>query len=154
MLDFDYVCQRSEPSVSCMVYPMVGGDSKQNFYWGHKEVLVPGKTRAFFKTVPHGMRSHGQQTCNRSRKTKIWMTFSSSFLFKVYKSMADAMRKHPDADVMVSFASLRSAYDSTIECLEYPQIRTIAIIAEGIPENMTRKLIKLSSAKGVSIIGE
>ena len=63
------------------------------------------------------------------------------------------MRKHPDADVMVSFASLRSAYDSTIECLEYPQIRTIAIIAEGIPENMTRKIIKLSAAKGVNIIG-
>lgn len=35
----------------------------------------------------------------------------------------------------------------------YVQIRTIAIIAEGIPENMTRKLIKVSKEKGVSIIG-
>ena len=60
MLDFDYVCRRPEPSVAAMVYPMVGGDSKQNFYWGHKEVLIP-----------------------------------------VYKSMADAMKKHPDVDVMV-----------------------------------------------------
>ena len=41
MMDFDYVCQREQPSVACMVYPMVGGDSKQNFYWGHKEILVP-----------------------------------------------------------------------------------------------------------------
>jgi ATP citrate (pro-S)-lyase len=33
------------------------------------------------------------------------------------------------------------------------QIKTIAIIAEGIPENMTRKLILTAKQKGVSIIG-
>ena len=33
------------------------------------------------------------------------------------------MHKHPDADVMVSFASLRSAYDSTIEAMKFPQVR-------------------------------
>ena len=33
------------------------------------------------------------------------------------------------------------------------QIRTIAIIAEGIPENMTRILIKRADASGVTIIG-
>merc|ERR1719228_1362005 len=87
MMDFDYVCGRDQPSVACMVYPMAPGDSKQNFYWGHKEILVP-----------------------------------------VYKNMADAMEAFPEADVMISFASLRSAYDSTLECLEFPQIRTIAII--------------------------
>ena len=53
----------------------------------------------------------------------------------------------------MSFASLRSAYNSTIECLEFPQIRTIAIIAEGIPQNLTRKLIKLAEKKKVTIIG-
>merc|ERR550517_680653 len=112
MMDFDYVCGRTEPSVAAMVYPMAPGDSKQNFYWGHKEVLIP-----------------------------------------VYKSMADAMAAFPEVDVMVSFASLRSAYDSTLECLEFPQIRTIAIIAEGIPENYTRKLIKDANNKNVTIIG-
>jgi len=112
MLDFDYVCRRTEPSVAAMVYPMVGGDSKQNFYWGHKEILLP-----------------------------------------VYKNMADAMKNHPDVDVLVNFASLRSAYDSSIECMKFPQIKTIAIIAEGIPENFTRKLIKLAEAKNVTIIG-
>ena len=48
MMDFDYVCQRSEPSAACMLYPMVGGDSKQNFYWGHKEILVPGNMQSCF----------------------------------------------------------------------------------------------------------
>merc|ERR1719232_2448800 len=37
--------------------------------------------------------------------------------------------------------------------MEFPQIRTIAIIAEGIPENLTRKLIKAANEKDISIIG-
>ncbi|XP_075033047.1 ATP-citrate synthase isoform X2 [Mixophyes fleayi] len=111
MLDFDYICSRSEPSVAAMVYPFTG-DHKQKFYWGHKEILIP-----------------------------------------VFKNMADAMRKHPEVDVLINFASLRSAYDSTVETMNYPQIRTIAIIAEGIPEALTRKLIKTADEKGVTIIG-
>ncbi|XP_043599125.1 ATP-citrate synthase [Bombus pyrosoma] len=111
MLDFDFVCRRSEPSVAAIVYPFTG-DHKQKFYWGHKEVLIP-----------------------------------------VYKQMKDAMTKHTDADVMVTFASLRSAYESAVETMQFPQIRTIAIIAEGIPENMTRKLILMAQHKGVTIIG-
>lgn len=74
-------------------------------------------------------------------------------LINVYKNMKDAMKKHPDADVMINFASLRSAYESTLETLEYRQIRTIAIIAEGIPENMTRKMIKKAKSLGVTVIG-
>lgn len=74
-------------------------------------------------------------------------------LINVYKNMKDAMKKHPDADVMINFASLRSAYESTLETLEYRQIRTIAIIAEGIPENMTRKMIKKARSLGVTVIG-
>ncbi|KAE8574723.1 hypothetical protein XENTR_v10003551 [Xenopus tropicalis] len=111
MLDFDYICSRSEPSVAALVYPFTG-DHKQKFYWGHKEILIP-----------------------------------------VFKNMADAMRKHPEVDVLINFASLRSAYDSTIETMNYPQIRSIAIIAEGIPEALTRKLIKMADEKGVTIIG-
>ena len=37
--------------------------------------------------------------------------------------MDDAMTKHRDADVLVNFASLRSAYESTIETMNYPQVR-------------------------------
>lgn len=74
-------------------------------------------------------------------------------LVPVYKNMADCMKKHPDADVLVSFASLRSAYESTVDTMTFSQIRTIAIIAEGIPENLTRKLLKIANEKGVSIIG-
>ncbi|XP_069459819.1 ATP-citrate synthase isoform X1 [Ovis canadensis] len=74
-------------------------------------------------------------------------------LIPVFKNMADAMKKHPEVDVLINFASLRSAYDSTMETMNYTQIRTIAIIAEGIPEALTRKLIKKAEQKGVTIIG-
>lgn len=74
-------------------------------------------------------------------------------LIPVYKNMADAMKKHPEVDVLISFASLRSAFDSTVEAMQYPQIHTIAIIAEGIPEALTRKMIKMADEKGVTIIG-
>lgn len=37
MIDFDFVCRRSEPSVAALVYPFTG-DHKLKFYWGHKEV--------------------------------------------------------------------------------------------------------------------
>ena len=88
------------------------------------------------------------------QKNKYIFFYHISLFPKVYKSMEDAMKKHPEADVMVSFASLRSAYESTLEAMEYPQIKTIAIIAEGIPENMTRKIIKVADRKNVTIIGE
>ena len=74
-------------------------------------------------------------------------------LVPVYKKMQDCMKNHPTADVLVSFASLRSAYESTVEAMGFPQIRVIAIIAEGIPENLTRKLIKEANEKRISIIG-
>lgn len=43
-------------------------------------------------------------------------------LVPVYKNMADCMKKHPDAAVLVSFASLRSAYDSTVETMTFHQV--------------------------------
>lgn len=36
--------------------------------------------------------------------------------------MADAMKKHPEVDVLINFASLRSAYDSTVETMSYAQV--------------------------------
>ena len=43
-------------------------------------------------------------------------------MLPVYKDLAEAVRRHPSADVMINFASLRSAYDSTMEALEFPQV--------------------------------
>ena len=42
----------------------------------------------------------------------------------VFKNMDDCMKKHPEADVLISFASLRSAYESTMETLNYKQVNS------------------------------
>ncbi|KAF8383510.1 acly-1 [Pristionchus pacificus] len=74
-------------------------------------------------------------------------------LLPAYKSMERAFKCHSDASVLVTFASLRSVYETVTEALQHPQIKVIAIIAEGVPENQTRRLIKLAAQKGVVIIG-
>ncbi|CAK5276176.1 unnamed protein product [Mycena citricolor] len=74
-------------------------------------------------------------------------------LLPVYTSVAEAVKKHPDVDVVVNFASSRSVYSSTVDILKYTQIRSIALIAEGVPERHARELLWLAHERGVLIIG-
>jgi ATP citrate (pro-S)-lyase len=74
-------------------------------------------------------------------------------LLPVYTSVAEAIKKHPDVDVVVNFASSRSVYASTLDILQYSQIKAIGIIAEGVPERHARELLHAAVAKGVIIIG-
>ena len=74
-------------------------------------------------------------------------------LLPVYTSLKDAVAKHADVDVVVNFASQRSVYSSTLECLEFPQIKVIALIAEGVPERHAREILRIAKAKKVLIIG-
>ncbi|KAJ2457895.1 ATP citrate lyase subunit 1, partial [Coemansia sp. RSA 2424] len=74
-------------------------------------------------------------------------------LLPVFASLTEAAQQFADADVVVNFASCRSVFASTSEMLNLPQIRTIAIIAEGVPERHARKLIGLAAAAGVALIG-
>ena len=47
----------------------------------------------------------------------------------------------------------RSAYDVTMDAMNNcPSLKTIAIIAEGIPENFTRNIIKTANEKVSEII--
>jgi succinyl-CoA synthetase alpha subunit len=63
------------------------------------------------------------------------------------------MAKHSDVDCVVNFASSRSVYSSTMELLQVPQIKSIAIIAEGVPERRAREILHVAKKKGVTIIG-
>ncbi|KAJ3256207.1 citrate synthase [Boothiomyces macroporosus] len=111
MLDFDFMCKRSQPSVACMIYPF-GGHHVQTFYWGTQETLIP-----------------------------------------VYTSIAEACEKFPEVTVCINFASFRSVYESTFDLMKYPQIRTIAIIAEGVPEKRAREILWKAKENNVLIIG-
>jgi ATP citrate (pro-S)-lyase len=74
-------------------------------------------------------------------------------LIPVYTSIEEACRRFPDVDVCVNFASFRSVYQSTKELMTFSQIKTIAIIAEGVPENRARELLWEAKSKGILIIG-
>lgn len=112
MLDFDFMCKRTTPSVSCMVFPF-SGNHYSKLYWGTDEVLIP-----------------------------------------VYTTIKEAVAKSPNATVMINFASFRSVYETVTETLEYSnQIKTVAIIAEGVPESQTRKIIKMAKEREVGLIG-
>ncbi|KFY39855.1 hypothetical protein V495_05727 [Pseudogymnoascus sp. VKM F-4514 (FW-929)] len=111
MLDFDFICKRTTPSVAGIIYTF-GGQFVSKMYWGTSETLLP-----------------------------------------VYQSVDKAMAKHSDVDTVVNFASSRSVYQSTMELMEYPQIRSIAIIAEGVPERRAREILHVAAKKGITIIG-
>jgi len=70
-----------------------------------------------------------------------------------YTSMDEAVKAHPEADVMVNFASERSCAETTMEALETKTIRTIIMIAEGVPQRDVRKIAKLAKEKKKWIIG-
>jgi succinyl-CoA synthetase alpha subunit len=70
---------------------------------------------------------------------RYWGT--SETLLPVYQSVDKAIGKHSEVDTVVNFASSRSVYTSTMELLEFPQIKCIAIIAEGVPERVSAGVV-------------
>lgn len=78
---------------------------------------------------------------------------AKEIVIPVYKHLSEAVEKHKEADVLINFASCRSVFQSCKEALSYNRFKTIAIIAEGVPENHTRKIIKMAKDAGVTIIG-
>ena len=110
MLDFDYICNRPEPSISAIINPNRAGIHKA--FWGKKEIILP-----------------------------------------MYKTISMAANAYPEADVMVNFASHRSAFDTTIEALEEKSIRIVAVIAEGVPERQSRIMSATAKKMGKIVLG-
>jgi ATP-citrate lyase alpha-subunit len=110
MLDFDYLCRRSVPSVAAIINPNRAGVHK--LFWGTEEILLP-----------------------------------------MYRTIPEAVAAHPSVDVMVNFASFRSAFETSMEALASPGIKTVAIIAEGVPERMARVMAATAQKMKKTIIG-
>jgi len=71
----------------------------------------------------------------------------------LYKTTADAKVAHENADVLLNFASFRTAYDVTMDAMDIGGFRVIMITAEGIPERMARVMNHRARNEGVTIIG-
>lgn len=74
-------------------------------------------------------------------------------LLPIYRTLEAAAAKHPKADVVVNFASFRSSFASSMEALNHPNIRTVAVIAEGIPERRARILAATAKKLDKMVIG-
>jgi len=74
-------------------------------------------------------------------------------LIPIYKTLQKAAQKHPNVDVMINFASFRSAAPSSEEAIAIPQLRTIIIIAEGVPERRMKMVTAKAKVLGKVIIG-
>ena len=71
----------------------------------------------------------------------------------IYTEIKDAAENHKNADVLINFASFRSAFQTTLDALNEKTLKTIVIIAEGIPERHTRELICVAEKFKKTIIG-
>ena len=74
-------------------------------------------------------------------------------MIPLYKTTADAKAAQPQADVLLNFASFRTAYDVTMEALNIGGFSSMMITAEGIPERLARGMNEFARAKGVTVIG-
>jgi succinyl-CoA synthetase alpha subunit len=74
-------------------------------------------------------------------------------LLPIYKNFETAAARHPKADVVVNFASYRSAFESSMEALNHPNIRTVCVIAEGVPERRARILAATAKKLDKMVIG-
>ncbi len=74
-------------------------------------------------------------------------------LLPIYRTLEAAAAKHPKADVVINFASFRSSFASSMEALNHPNIRTVAVIAEGIPERRARVLAATAKKLDKMVIG-
>jgi succinyl-CoA synthetase alpha subunit len=71
----------------------------------------------------------------------------------MYRTLAEASENHPKVDVIVNFSSQRSAFPTTMEALDNPKIKTVAVIAEGVPERKARVMAAKAKEMGKWIIG-
>ncbi len=74
-------------------------------------------------------------------------------MIPLFKTTATAKAAQPQADVLLNFASFRTAYDVTMEALEIGGFSSMMITAEGIPERLARGMNQTAREKNVIIIG-
>jgi ATP-citrate lyase alpha-subunit len=74
-------------------------------------------------------------------------------MIPLYKTTAEAKAAQPQADVLLNFASFRTAYDVTMEALNLGGFKSIMITAEGIPERLARGMNAFAREQNVTVIG-
>ncbi|RAP32576.1 ATP citrate synthase [Candidatus Marinamargulisbacteria bacterium SCGC AG-439-L15] len=71
----------------------------------------------------------------------------------ITKTIEEAVELCPNSDCFLNFASFRTAYDVTIEALQFTNFKTVMVTAEGIPERFARQMVSLAKKKGITLVG-
>ncbi|NOR57888.1 MAG: ATP citrate synthase [Sulfurimonas sp.] len=75
-------------------------------------------------------------------------------MIPMVRTTAEAAAAFPKADVLLNFASFRTAYDVTMEAIAIKgQFKSIMVTAEGIPERLARGMNQAARDAGVTVIG-
>jgi ATP-citrate lyase alpha-subunit len=75
-------------------------------------------------------------------------------MIPMVRTTAEAAQMFPNADVLLNFASFRTAYDVTMEAIAIKgQFKTVMVTAEGIPERLARGMNQAARDAGVTVIG-
>ncbi|WP_151899870.1 citrate/2-methylcitrate synthase [Sulfurimonas hydrogeniphila] len=88
-----------------------------------------------------------------SNKFEKFFWGADEIMVPIYKSTAEAKAAQSQADVLLNFASFRTAYDVTMEALNLGGFKTIMITAEGIPERLARGMNAYARELNVTVIG-
>jgi ATP-citrate lyase alpha-subunit len=88
-----------------------------------------------------------------SNKFEKFFWGADEIMVPLYKNTAEAKKAQPQADVLLNFASFRTAYSVTNEALDIGGFKSIMITAEGIPERLARKMNQKARDLGVTVIG-
>ena len=79
---------------------------------------------------------------------------ADEIMVPIFRNTIDAANAYPQADILLNFASFRTAYDVTMEAIGIRgHFRMIMVTAEGIPERLARKMNQAGRDAGVVIIG-
>ncbi len=72
----------------------------------------------------------------------------------VFRTTGEAAKAFPKSDVLLNYASFRTADDVTMEAIAIKgQFKTVMVTAEGIPERLARKMNQSARDAGVTVIG-
>ncbi len=78
---------------------------------------------------------------------------SREILLPVYRNLQASVADHPEAEVLINFASHRRAGEVVETALGLPQLHTLMITAEGVPERQARDLRHKAALAHKLIIG-
>lgn len=89
-----------------------------------------------------------------SNKFEKFFYGADEIMVPIFRNTTDAASAFPKADILLNFASFRTAYDVTMEAIGIKgHFRMIMVTAEGIPERLARKMNQAGRDAGVVIIG-